>query len=40
MCLTWTGLGSFEYEPSYPHSAAAEPGPSPQGTRSFGPAQK
>ena len=40
VCLTWTRRGYFQYELSDLHSAAAEPGPSPQGTRSFGPAQK
>lgn len=39
-CLTWRAPGSFELAPSDLHSAAAEPGPSPRGTRSFGPAQK
>ena len=39
MCPTWTGQGYFQYEPSDLHSAAAEPGLSLLGTRSFGPAQ-
>lgn len=37
---TWRRLGSSESEPSGLHSAAAELGPSPQGARSSGPAQK
>lgn len=37
---TWRRRGSSESEPSGLHSAAAELGPSPQGARSSGPAQK
>lgn len=40
MFLTWTTLDSFQHEPSNLHSAAAEPGPSLRGTRSYEPAQK